>query len=120
MKIAAVFISLLFLFSQPPPADNPVPAYSHVIIVVEENHAFHQVIGSPNAPYINELAKNGALFTDSHGVSHPSQPNYLALFSGSTQGVTGDGCLAGHTPFKTPNLGAALIARKLTFAGYAQ
>jgi len=120
MKIAGVFISLLFLFSQPPPADNPVPAYSHVIIVVEENHAFHQVIGSPNAPYINELAKNGALFTDSHGVSHPSQPNYLALFSGSTQGVTGDGCLAGHTPFKTPNLGAALIARKLTFAGYAQ
>jgi phosphatidylinositol-3-phosphatase len=60
------------------------------------------------------------LFTDSHGIGHPSQPNYLALFSGSTQGVKGDGCLIRATPFKTPNLGAALIGKKFTFMGYAQ
>lgn len=121
MKTAGIFIGLLLLSSKPAVTTNDeLPAYSHIIIVMEENHAFHQIIGSPNAPYINELAKNGVLFTDSHGVGHPSQPNYLALFSGSTQGVTSDGCLAGHAPFTTPNLGAALIAKKLTFTGYAQ
>jgi len=109
-----------FVFSWQPKAQNDIPQYDHVIIVMEENHAFHQVIGSEEDPYINQLAKNGVLFTNSHAVSHPSQPNYLALFSGSTQGVTGDDCLQGKTPFNTPNLGEALIDKKLTFAGYAQ
>ncbi|MFI5160780.1 MAG: alkaline phosphatase family protein [Sphingobacteriales bacterium] len=120
MKTATVFISLLLLSYKPVITANNLPTYSHIIIVMEENHAFHQVIGSPNAPYLNELAKDGALFTDSHGVGHPSQPNYLALFSGSMQGISSDGCLTGHAPFTTPNLGAALIAKKLTFTGYAQ
>ncbi|MBS1531990.1 MAG: acid phosphatase [Bacteroidetes bacterium] len=119
MKAAVALTGLFLLLTSYTPADNDIPVYSHIIIVMEENHAFHQVIGSPNAPYINELAKNGVLFTDSHGVGHPSQPNYLALFSGSMQGVTGDGCLIGRQ-FKTPNLGAALIAKKLSFTGYAQ
>ncbi|MDB5008684.1 MAG: Phosphoesterase family protein [Mucilaginibacter sp.] len=104
----------------PAQIQNDIPQYDHVIVIVEENHAYHQLIGSPNAPYINSLAKGGVLFTDSHGIGHPSQPNYLVLFSGSTQGVTGDECLEGKTPFKTPNLGAALIDKKLTFKGYAQ
>ena len=111
-------ISVLFLTSTQNPGD--IPRYDHVIVVVEENHAYNELIGSVNAPYINELAKEGTLFTESHGIGHPSQPNYLALFSGDTQGVSGDGCLAGKTPFKTPNLGAALINRKLTFMGYAE
>src|SRR5690348_2338398 len=63
---------------------------SHIVIVVEENHSFGQIIGSANAPFINQLAKQGALFTNAHGVRHPSQPNYLALFSGSNQGVMDD------------------------------
>ena len=100
--------------------ESDIPRYDHVIIVIEENHAYNELIGSANAPFINELAKEGTLFTDSHGIGHPSQPNYLALFSGSTQGVKGDGCLEGKTPFKTPNLGAALINQKLTFMGFAQ
>lgn len=102
------------------PQQNDIPHYDHVVVVVEENHAFSELIGSANAPFINELAMGGALFTDSHGIGHPSQPNYLALFSGSTQGVKGDGCLQRITPFKTPNLGAALISKGLTFKGYAQ
>jgi len=91
-----------------------------VVVVIEENHGYHELIGSVNAPYINELAKGGMLFTDSHGIGHASQPNYLALFSGSTQGVKGDGCLSDKAPFKTPNLGALLISKRFTFMGYAQ
>lgn len=102
------------------PQQNDIPHYDHVVVVIEENHAFSELIGSANAPFINELAMGGTLFTDSHGIGHPSQPNYLALFSGSTQGVKGDGCLQRVTPFKTPNLGAALISKGLTFKGYAQ
>jgi len=49
-------------------------------------------MSQPNAPYLTALANTGARFTNSHGVAHPSQPNYIALFSGSTHGVTGDQC----------------------------
>jgi phospholipase C len=93
----------------------PVPA--HVVIVIEENHSYKQVIGSSSAPYINSLAKQGASFTDSHAITHPSQPNYLALFSGSTQGVTSDNC---PQTFSAANLGSELIAAKLTFTSYSE
>jgi len=93
----------------------PLPA--HIVVVMEENHAYSQNIGSPDAPYINGLAAQGASFTDSHAITHPSQPNYLALFSGSTQGVTSDACP--HT-FSTANLGSELIAANLTFTGFSE
>ena len=116
---AAVILAAITLSPQVK-TQNDIPQYDHVIIVMEENHAFHEVIGSADAPYIDHLAKDGVLLTNSHAIGHPSQPNYLALFSGSTQGVTGDDCLQGKTPFSTPNLGAALIDHKFTFRGYAQ
>lgn len=62
----------------------------HVVIVVEENHSYETLIGNHSAPYINVLAKQGAIFTHSYAVAHPSQPNYFVLFSGSNQGVTDD------------------------------
>ncbi|HEY7415588.1 MAG TPA: alkaline phosphatase family protein, partial [Ktedonobacteraceae bacterium] len=89
----------------------------HVVIVIEENHAYTQIIDSSSAPYINSLAAQGALFTNSHAVAHPSQPNYLALFSGSTQGITDDSCP--HT-FSGANLGSELIGAGLSFAGYSE
>jgi acid phosphatase len=63
----------------------------HVWIIVMENRSYGQVIGNPNAPFLNELAAEAGLATDYHGVARPSEPNYLALVSGSTQGVTDDG-----------------------------
>lgn len=97
-----------------------LPKPSHVVVVVEENHGYDQIIGSENAPYINQLAREGTLFTNSEGVSHPSQPNYLALFSGSTQDVDGDRCLMGKEPYTTPNLAAALLKGGHTFKGYSE
>src|SRR4051812_12281224 len=67
-----------------------VPQFDHVVMVIEENRAYSDIIGSGSAPYINSLAQNGANFTHSQAVVHPSTPNYLALFSGSTQGVNDD------------------------------
>ncbi|HZD67740.1 MAG TPA: alkaline phosphatase family protein [Actinomycetes bacterium] len=66
---------------------SPVP---HVVVVVEENHSFDQIIGSPSAPFLNQLASESILLTAYHAVSHPSLPNYLAMISGDTHGITSD------------------------------
>lgn len=94
-----------------------LPQPFRVVVVLEENHSYSQIIGSPQAPYINALASQGALFTNSHAITHPSQPNYLALFSGSTQGIKDDSCP--HT-FKGENLGSELIAAGFSFTGYSE
>jgi acid phosphatase len=88
-----------------------------VLVVVFENHSFGSVLGSPHAPYLTALAASGTTLTDAHGVRHPSEPNYLALFSGSTQGVKNDAC---PLSFSTPNLGSQLLAAGHTFAGYSE
>jgi hypothetical protein len=98
-------------------ATAQVPTPNHVIVVMEENHGYSQIIGSANAPYINTLATQGALFTNSHAITHPSQPNYLALFSGSQQGITDDSCP--HT-FSTQNEESELITAGKTFVGYSE
>src|SRR5215470_9755826 len=73
-----------------PTANTPVPRYDHVVIAIFENRRYGSVIGNPNAPYLSSLAGQGANFTQSFAVTHPSQPNYLALYSGATQGVSND------------------------------
>jgi hypothetical protein len=70
-------------------AQTPLPKPDHIVIVIEENHSFAQIIDSPSAPYLNGLVRRGALLTNSYGITHPSQPNYIALFAGSIDGVAG-------------------------------
>ncbi|MGW2778107.1 alkaline phosphatase family protein [Streptomyces olivaceoviridis] len=98
-------------------AAGAVPSPDHVVVVVFENHAYSQVIGSSSAPYINSLKAGGANLTQSYAETHPSQPNYFALFSGSTQGITDDSC---YTPgfSSAPNLASELIAAGRTWASY--
>src|SRR5262245_15290200 len=66
------------------------PKFSHVVVIVFENKEFEQVIGSAEAPTLGRLANRYVLLTNYRAVAHPSLPNYLALVSGSTQGVTSD------------------------------
>lgn len=96
---------------------QPLPQFDHIVVAIEENHSYGDIIGSGDAPYINSLAQQGALFTDAHAVTHPSQPNYLALFAGSTLGVTSDDC---PQSFNGPDLGGELLAQGLTFTGYSE
>ena len=67
-----------------------VRPFSHVFLIVLENKSEPDIIGSPNAPYLNSLIEQYGLAADYQGVAHPSQPNYLAIFSGSTQEVFDD------------------------------
>ncbi len=107
-------------FNQCADAQN-IPQYDHVVIAIMENRAYSSIIGSSNAPYINSLASgtSAASFTKSYGLTHPSQPNYLMLFSGSNHGVTDDSDPAVF-PFTYPNLGASLLNSSLTFSGYSE
>jgi hypothetical protein len=69
--------------------------YTHVVWILLENVGY-SVIGSPSAPYLNRLASVCGLATNDHAVSHPSLPNYIALTSGSTRGITDDGEPSAH------------------------
>lgn len=98
-------------------AANGVPKFAHIVVVMEENHAYDEIIGSSSAPYLNTLAAEGALFTQSYAIEHPSQPNYFDIFSGTDQGVTSDNC---PQSFSTANLGGELLKAGYTFKGYAE
>ena len=94
------------------------PRPDHVVIVIFENKAYEQIAGNAAAPYLNGLAARAAVFTDAHAVTHPSQPNYLALFSGSTHGVTDDSCPVRLTG--QPSLARQLLDAGLSFGGYSE
>jgi phosphatidylinositol-3-phosphatase len=95
-----------------------LPTPAHIVIVVEENHSSGNVIGNKSAPFMNQLAAGGALMTQSYAETHPSEPNYLAMFSGSTFGLTSDACPVNAGA--APNLAAELLAAGYTFAGFSE
>jgi phosphatidylinositol-3-phosphatase len=71
-------------------AAAPVPAFAHVVVIVFENKESTSVLGNRAAPTFNAYGRRYARITRYYGVTHPSLPNYLALVSGSTQGITTD------------------------------
>jgi acid phosphatase len=95
-----------------------VPQPAHIVIVVEENRSENGIIGNKSAPFITSLAANGANMTQSYAETHPSEPNYLALFAGNTFGVTKDLCPVNAGA--APNLGSELLAAGHTFVGFAE
>ena len=98
-------------------AQSKAPRPDHIVIVIEENKDYGQIVGSPIAPYLNSLIAQGALLTHSYALHHPSQPNYLEFFSGDRQGVFDDTC---QPQFSAPNLASNLLKNNLRFAGYAE
>jgi len=96
-----------------------LPTPDHIVIMWDENRNYTEIVGNPLAPYINSLIGDShtALFTDYYALISGSQPNYLMLFSGSTQGVSGSTITS--VQFTDCNLGASLIAGGYTFIGYS-
>lgn len=99
------------------PPSVRVPQFTHVVVVVFENHETSSTIGSSDAPTFNALARRYATLTDYTAVAHPSLPNYLALVSGSTQGITSDctDCVVGAR-----NLADTLGAARKSWKTYAE
>jgi hypothetical protein len=92
-------------------AAQPLPQPSHIVIVMEENKNFDQIVGNTaDAPFINnQLINGGLLFSNSHAIEHPSQPNYLDFFSGSNQGVNSGNPTANNS-YNFPALAAKYAA----------
>jgi phosphatidylinositol-3-phosphatase len=103
-----------------------LPVYDHIVIVVEENKDFEQILGGKfDAPYIRKLATEGAVFERMFGEEHFSQGNYFWLFSGSNQNVGFFDRVPSKEnhpdyPFKASSLGEQLIKKGLSFKGYAE
>lgn len=92
------------------------PALRHVWVIVLENKPYDAIIGSPDAPFLNELAATSGLATRYVSVAKPSQPNYIALFSGSTQRVIDND----PHDIAAPNLADQLEAAGRTWRVYAE
>jgi len=89
--VAAVLILPVGVAGTPPAAAQPGPCgtmslgsvrYQHVIWIWMENRSFSDIIGSPEAPYLNTLATECGLATNYHNLTHPSLPNYVGATSG--------------------------------------
>jgi phosphatidylinositol-3-phosphatase len=97
-----------------------LPVYDHIVIVVEENKDYGQIIGNKNASYINDvLRKEGASLTKFYAEEHHSEGNYFWLFSGSNQHVGFIDSVPGRD-FATSNLGEELIRAGRSFKGYCE
>src|SRR5437660_383469 len=98
MGIAAMVLALVAFLA--PQANSTYAAssvnraglknFQHVFVIMMENTGYDSLIGKPNAPWINNAAATYGLATNYYGVTHPSQPNYIAATSGSTNGVSND------------------------------
>ncbi len=118
------------------PGDQAIPRYEHIFVIIAENKAYEQIIGSSNAPNLNQLAKTYGLATQFYGEVHPSEANYAAMLGGSTFGIHDDDafyCKAGSAdPFCShsresgyadhtiaqPSLVDQLQQHNLTWKGY--
>ncbi len=116
--------------SSTPPVTSSAPtstpsattqAVQHVVIIVDENKTASSIVGNPDAPYLNGLAHDFATATDYSGVSHPSLPNYLAMTSGTTAGITNDCNPPGGSCLDTgPNLAQSIDRSGRTWKMYAE
>jgi hypothetical protein len=112
--LAIAAFSPIWLAAQTP----PIP--KHIVIVIEENRSFKQIeyfIKHHPDSYMARLKREGAYFTSFFARLHPSQPNYIELFSGDRYSVFNDDP---NPKIHAPNLSSALIARGKRFTGYAE
>lgn len=104
----------------PAHATSGVPRYQHIFYIMMENHSYEEIIGNANAPHINSLANAYGLATNDWGVTHPSEPNYVAAVSGSFYGITDDASPYTVHQINAPYLGSQLENAGLTWKSYQQ
>ena len=97
-----------------------VPRLAHVAVIMMENHSSSAIVGSSSAPYINRLIRGSAYAADYSALTHPSLPNYIALTSGATQGITDDRTPPAAYAVNAVNLADRLDAAGLSWKAYAE
>jgi hypothetical protein len=92
------------------PVPHGVPPLAHVYVIMMENHGYSQIMGNPNAPFINQYAKSANLATNYFAVAHPSLTNYLEVVGGSNFGVQTDNYPDWHNGSCVTNLASGVTA----------
>jgi phospholipase C len=117
---SAVILALMAWMAPPAGASSAnrssLKNFQHVFVIMMENTGYDALIGNPNAPWINSAAATYGLATSYFGVTHPSQPNYIAATSGSTNGVADDN----DTTINVTNIVDQLEANGKTWKAYMQ
>jgi phosphatidylinositol-3-phosphatase len=98
--LAALTVSAI---AQEGPVPKGIPHLDHVFVIMMENHGYKQILGNPNAKFINSYAKSANLATNYFAVAHPSLTNYLEVVGGSNFGVHSDNAPDWHSGC-APNL----------------
>jgi len=120
--LAAAFMLVLVSAAgaKPKPKHKPkpkTPPAAHIFVIMLENHSKSSVLGDQNAPYINSLASSYAVAENYYGVTHPSEPNYVAAISGSSWFINNDDP---SNRFNHTNIVDQLEAKKLTWGAYME
>ena len=109
MKTLAIALTTLAaacgnVFAAEGAVPHGVSPMDHVWVIMMENHGYAQLVGNPNAPYINKLVQTSNLATNYYGVAHPSLTNYLETVGGSNFGVLDDNSPDWHNQGCQPNI----------------
>jgi hypothetical protein len=99
------------------PPTSDVGQLDHVFVIYMENKGLHDIVGSPNAPYINSLINTYGSDDNYYALSHPSDPNYFRILGGSDFGIDYNPTFAG---INAPNLMQEMDQAGISWAGYAQ
>jgi len=113
----SVLLGLAFAVPRIVHAQNADPTFSHIYIIMEENTNYEDIIGNPDAPYINQLAQQYSFAANYYGVTHPSEPNYVAATAGDFFGLHADDQ---SKRFDAQNIVDQLESKGLTWATYQQ
>lgn len=87
--------------------------FSNMLLIILENTDYSAAIADPN---LKSFASSGVLFSNWDAIGHPSQPNYIAMTSGSTNGVTSDN----KVTINVKNVADLLEAKGLTWKDYQE
>jgi hypothetical protein len=98
------------------PTSN-VGQLDHVFLIYLENKGVGDIVGSPNAPYLNSLINSELYDSNYYALGHPSDPNYIRPLGGSDFGIDYNPTLAN---INAPNLMQEMDHAGISWAGYAQ
>jgi hypothetical protein len=100
----------------PATPSGQVPEFQHVLLLVEENSSYSEVIGNPDMPYLNSLVAQYGLATQYFANTHPSIGNYFMLTTG--QIITNDDSF--DSQVDADNIVRELLAAGKTWKSYAE
>jgi phosphatidylinositol-3-phosphatase len=102
--LAFLFVALPATCANAQHRDRDIPRIDHAFVILMENHHYSQIIGNPNAPFINSYATTANLATNYYAVGHPSLTNYLEIVGGSNFGIINDDSPDWHNTTCVPNI----------------